>query len=114
MKIKNNHDMFADKGNPWNGDIKSPTRRPDGVPLKLSRLAHIHLLKYGAKPSHITEEVSYSNEHCRPISLRLAKENNRLIPSMTTSSKPASTRSSLLNTRARINAKRAAHLIKVK
>ncbi len=113
-EMKNNADMFDERGDPWSGDLQSPIHKPHGVPLKLSRAGHIWNILHKAHTLTQDEEETHSTRHALPIKVRLAKEQNTRIDSMALGSKPVSPRSALLNARAKANARRASHLIKVK
>ncbi len=113
--MKNNADMFDERGDPWEGDIPTRSHKPHDVALRLSRAGHIYnILKSSHTPRTLAEEETHSNQYCLPIHIRLAKERNTRIDSMALGSKPVSPRSALLNARAKANARRASHLIKVK
>lgn len=117
-KVKSNADIFEEHGNPWYGeDAPSRPQSPNGK-LRMSRRAHLFTLMNKEVVPHgdHTQDISFSTEHSRPLALRIAKERNTLLKPMSVEGQSASLtpRSALLNARARINAKRASHLIKVK
>lgn len=133
-RIKSNRDMFALKGNPWEGSLpeRRPVLGPDGK-LHLNRRAHIHEL---LNPSHsqdsdvsIVESCSEDAEmdqfladHCLPISIRLRKERNKLLPSMTSEIESRNGKPSAVSdnqrlriaSRLKLNKMKASHLVKVK
>lgn len=96
FKIESNSDLFAKRGDPWEVTIKKlPNLSPDGS-LRLTPKAHTIFLREEASnlsPDSPQTEGTFSEDgvfldhcfadHCLPISIRLAKERNRLVPSMT-------------------------------
>lgn len=121
-KIKSNADIFAEHGNPWDGpDPATRPRSPDGQ-LRMSTGAHLYNLTHKAEAKGEADphgeqatDISFSTEFVRPIAIRLAKENNTLLKSMTTGSKPVSPRGGVaLRAAAALRSKRASHLVKVK
>lgn len=121
-KIKSNADIFEEHGNPWFGEppLKTPRLSPDGK-LRMSRRAHLYtLMNKEVQTIPLGEQatdLSFSTEHQTPLDIRLKKENNRLVPSissLSSRSQSVSSRSPLLQARANLNTKRAQHLIKVK
>jgi len=126
IKVKNNADMFAERGDPWNGDKKAwkNTRlSPDGS-LTLSHAGHVYALTHrGTGDSNDLDTRSLDGDpdfdrflagHCIPIGRRLSKERNTVLKSMNEGSKPVSPRSALISARAKLNARQASRLIKVK
>ena len=137
----NNADMFAERGDPWSGDIRRPLSRLEGVPSRLSGKAWKWMILRDHQPKTLAKVKAqplddYSLKgpdfdqifapKALPISLRLAKERNKIVPhgeqistKDTDSGSPLSSSrlalaKALANARTRINARRASHLVKVK
>ncbi len=128
-KQKNNADIFEERGMSWTGELpeKTPHLSPNGQ-LRMSRRAHLYCLLADARkqvnnilnppqqsPDSHREDLSFSTEHCRPIDVRLGKEQNTIHPSVKTASKPSSRRQDLLvQASANLRTKRAQRMVKVK
>lgn len=135
----NNADMFAERGDPWSGDLPRPLSRPEGVPSRLTGKAWKWMILKDHRPETlakadtkaIDDPVLKGNDgdrlfapHCLPISLRLAKERNKVLPSMSglpefsefpeSRGMSSSAERALINRRAKINSKGTQRLVKVK
>jgi hypothetical protein len=120
--MKNNRDLFYERGDPWEGDLPSRLVNPSPN-LRVSRSARIWRLLHSNKDtSNVTTDTRdnpdidrYFCDRAVPIQIRLARERNKLLPSITTlEAKPSSPRSPLIAASARRRNKKASNLVKVK
>lgn len=97
-RIPNNRDLFAERGDPWEGREKSrqPVTSPAGN-VRMPFRAHLYSLTTPAVdrsdvPSDNPDFDRYLAAKAEPFCLRLARERNKLLPSM---NKKISSRKSL-------------------
>lgn len=122
LGVESNSDMFAKRGDDWSAPIRDKTPRfsPDGE-LRVNRDAHLYLVKNPNPPKNKSPYIEnpdldqYFCDRSEPISLRLARERNKVIPSMSSSASPSASGSRMvLNLRAKLRNKRNSLLVKVK
>lgn len=124
MAVKNNYDIFAERGDAWDADERPVASRQtasgDFLPPRLSARAHIRGLRRalasgGDTSTNPVDKLSSATSSldldqylkagkAKPFSLRIAKERNLLAPSMTSTGKPLS-QDSLLKARIALRAK---------